>query len=419
MFRRLLPTTLLPLLIALLALATAHWLFRSPAHHWPGLQHGLGRALLLHVPYGLAAAGVLLGLRIRSSGLLIAVASLATAFYLAPHADLAAAALLTLTHFLAAGTLHAQGWSRRGTVALQLTLGLLALWVLCQQPAAGLPTWFQSWLDQAPLWAARFGARILGWLPAGAARWKAWAPDLISGSGALILLAAALLRADAGWAGLGTSLGLSAPALTRSLGPAGVAWLAAAALLAVLVGMLETLLALAYRDGLTGLPGRRSLNERLRRLGRRYAIAMLDVDHFKRFNDRYGHKTGDQVLKMIAARLRRLRRGQAFRYGGEEFAVVFAGRAAALAEEELEQFRSQLADTPFVVRREPRQNKTSRRGSAAPAARRHKTHVTASIGLALAGRDGRTPADVLAAADKALYKAKQGGRNQTCIIRPR
>jgi diguanylate cyclase (GGDEF)-like protein len=74
-----------------------------------------------------------------------------------------------------------------------------------------------------------------------------------------------------------------------------------------------------YIDELTGLQGRRSLNETLYNLGRKYAIAMIDVDHFKKFNDTYGHKTGDQVLKMIAYKLERISGGaKTFRYGGEE-----------------------------------------------------------------------------------------------------
>jgi diguanylate cyclase (GGDEF)-like protein len=64
-------------------------------------------------------------------------------------------------------------------------------------------------------------------------------------------------------------------------------------------------------------------------LGHRFTIAMLDIDHFKRFNDTYGHEVGDQVLKMVAAKLGQVRKGgRAFRYGGEEFALVFPNRSA-------------------------------------------------------------------------------------------
>src|SRR4029453_2870478 len=90
---------------------------------------------------------------------------------------------------------------------------------------------------------------------------------------------------------------------------------------------------IAYRDELTGLPGRRAFNNVMAQLGGTYAIAMCDVDHFKKFNDTYGHDTGDQVLRMVAAQLSQVGgRGRAFRYGGEEFLVGFRGRSAKEAE---------------------------------------------------------------------------------------
>jgi len=68
-------------------------------------------------------------------------------------------------------------------------------------------------------------------------------------------------------------------------------------------GLVATSYRMAYHDDLTGLPGRRAMNEVLLQLGSRYAMAMVDVDHFKRFNDTYGHDVGDQVLRMVASRL--------------------------------------------------------------------------------------------------------------------
>src|SRR3989441_13015310 len=86
---------------------------------------------------------------------------------------------------------------------------------------------------------------------------------------------------------------------------------------------------MAYQDSLTGLPARRALNEALLRLGGHYTVAMLDVDHFKRINDHHGHDVGDQVLKMIAAKLAQVTGGgKAYRYGGEGVAGIFAGRGA-------------------------------------------------------------------------------------------
>jgi diguanylate cyclase (GGDEF)-like protein len=172
--------------------------------------------------------------------------------------------------------------------------------------------------------------------------------------------------------------------------------------------------ALAYRDGLTGLPGRRALNDALRQLGRCYAIAMLDVDHFKRFNDRYGHRTGDDVLKMIAASLRRIPGGRAYRYGGEEFAVIFKGRSARHVADRMEAFRKTLAQTPFTIRHRPRSNRKARGGLTTRMRSRKTVRITVSSGWAVptSGQGRRKPVDVVAAADKALYKAKKRGRNR-------
>src|SRR6185436_12678910 len=88
---------------------------------------------------------------------------------------------------------------------------------------------------------------------------------------------------------------------------------------AVLVGaLMQESHRLAFRDELTGLPGRRALDARLRSLPGRYTVAMVDVDHFKKFNDTHGHDIGDQVLKLVGARLAEVGgSGKAFRYGGE------------------------------------------------------------------------------------------------------
>ena len=81
---------------------------------------------------------------------------------------------------------------------------------------------------------------------------------------------------------------------------------------------------LAYRDELTGLASRRALYNLVLSLGRKYSVAMLDIDHFKKFNDTYGHDVGDQVLRLVAAKMARVSGGgKVFRYGGEEFTIVF------------------------------------------------------------------------------------------------
>ena len=108
---------------------------------------------------------------------------------------------------------------------------------------------------------------------------------------------------------------------------------------------------MAYRDELTGLLGRRALNERLKSLGRRYVIAMADVDHFKKFNDTWGHNIGDDVLKMVARHIAAVKGGgTAYRYGGEEFCMVFPGKKIAYCKPYLESVRSAVENYRMIVR---------------------------------------------------------------------
>src|SRR5229473_3561737 len=107
------------------------------------------------------------------------------------------------------------------------------------------------------------------------------------------------------------------------VGKMSYAYVATAALI-LAASLIETSYVLAYHDELTGIRGRRAFNESLLSLDQQYAIAIVDIDHFKHFNDTYGHDTGDHVLRMVAARLADVGGGgQAFRCGGEEFAILF------------------------------------------------------------------------------------------------
>src|SRR5207247_4379588 len=100
-----------------------------------------------------------------------------------------------------------------------------------------------------------------------------------------------------------------------------------AAGLILVSSIVENSYLLAYPDELTGLRDRRAFNDELLHLEKPYAIAAVDIDHFKSFNDTYGHETGDQVLRMVAARLAHVSGGgQAYRVGGEEFSIVVPGR---------------------------------------------------------------------------------------------
>ncbi len=172
---------------------------------------------------------------------------------------------------------------------------------------------------------------------------------------------------------------------------------------------------MAYNDELTGLPGRRSLNDNMMNLGKKYAIAMMDIDHFKKFNDTYGHKTGDDVLKVVAARLKEISgRAKVFRYGGEEFTAVFQGKTVQESLPHLENFRKSLENSPFVIRLRSRKGSTPVKRGRGPAARQKQARITISIGVAEPGRHHPTPEKVIKAADKALYKAKKTGRNRVC-----
>ena len=207
---------------------------------------------------------------------------------------------------------------------------------------------------------------------------------------------------------LGLLLASSNPA-----GPEALLHMAAAGVI-LMLGTVETSHALAFRDELTGLPTRRALRQLFDDLGSAYTIAMVDVDHFKKFNDRHGHDVGDQVLKMVAGRLASVTGGgRSFRYGGEEFTVVFPGKTRDEALDHLERLRERIESSSFSVRRvgRPRKAPASRAGNRESRAPR-KLSVTVSIGVA--ERTGKLPDPdaVVKAADKALYRAKRAGRNR-------
>jgi diguanylate cyclase (GGDEF)-like protein len=120
------------------------------------------------------------------------------------------------------------------------------------------------------------------------------------------------------------------------------------AALILAASLIETSYVLAYHDELTGIRGRRAFNESLLSLEQQYAIAIVDIDHFKKFNDTYGHDVGDQVLCMVAKRLSQVGGdGQAFRCGGEEFAIVFRNISAREAFEHLDALRQIIEKSAF------------------------------------------------------------------------
>jgi diguanylate cyclase (GGDEF)-like protein len=188
----------------------------------------------------------------------------------------------------------------------------------------------------------------------------------------------------------------------------------AAAELMVAIAVLQDTFRMAFRDELTGIPSRRALNEQLAALGNRYTVAMLDVDHFKKFNDTYGHDLGDQVLKMVAAHIARVGGGgKAFRYGGEEFTVLFPGKNAEDAIPHLEAVREDIESYRMALRAGDRPAQT-RRAKRQKGGWRGKRGVSVTVSIGIAERNGRsaTPQAVIEAADRALYRAKEKGRNR-------
>jgi diguanylate cyclase (GGDEF)-like protein len=187
---------------------------------------------------------------------------------------------------------------------------------------------------------------------------------------------------------------------------------------ALAVAVIERSHWIAYHDELTGLPGRRAFNEALAGLGETYSIAMVDVDHFKNFNDTFGHDTGDQVLRNVAGHLARVTGGgKAYRCGGEEFAVLYPGIDVDDAIDLAEKLRRAIEEDVFVARGPSRSTrKRPERRLSCRVSRKRKaaveTHVTVSIGVAAAQRDTHDAHEVIKAADRALYSAKDLGRNR-------
>jgi|SRR5215469_12368735 len=193
--------------------------------------------------------------------------------------------------------------------------------------------------------------------------------------------------------------------------PASVALFLAAAGLAFGYAVIQESWSMAYLDELTSLPGRRALEEQLRQLGKRYAIAMVDVDHFKHFNDRYGHDVGDQVLRFVASRLQQTAlTGKAFRYGGEEFCLLYGGRGLTEVRDELERLRTDIESCRFDLRQHDRRGD----GTGSPTDK-DMLSITVSIGAAEYGEGLDEPWTVLKAADQALYAAKHAGRNRVTL----
>jgi GGDEF domain-containing protein len=201
---------------------------------------------------------------------------------------------------------------------------------------------------------------------------------------------------------------------STSPGLMGVFMIGAALVLGLSV--METSYAMAYKDDLTGLPARRALMRDLDGIGGTYSAAMVDVDHFKKFNDRYGHDVGDQVLRMVAVRLARAPGGgRAYRYGGEEFTLLFPGKSLQETLPHLKEARRSIEEAAFTLRSWRRPLKKPVDPGAWRGGRKEtpkRLSVTVSIGVADSAVADPSPEMVLKKADQALYRAKKAGRNR-------
>jgi diguanylate cyclase (GGDEF)-like protein len=183
----------------------------------------------------------------------------------------------------------------------------------------------------------------------------------------------------------------------------------------------------AITDGLTGLYNHRYLEEALDhevasalRYGTELSVLMIDIDDFKPFNDTYGHPQGDKLLRQIAGILEHQTREKVdivCRYGGEEFCVVLPSTAAAGAEGVAGRLRESIAAGPLpaeAVAEAIRQATESEAFEGYPA--RRDAHITVSVGVASLPLHGRTAAELLAHADKALYMSKRSGKNRVSVF---
>ncbi len=373
----------------------------------PALR-GTANGLATVFPFTVLAAALLLGWRFNRSRLVFAIALLALTEYVLLNAP-------------SLGTPRERVFFHALTFLLPINLALVAL--LPERgtlTAAGLLRWIllgvqvvivaflaKAFTDQTLKFLSTLvlPARLFAWTPV-------HQPAIIAFLAIGVLLVMAWLREPQSpvrgyfYALVAALAALSWP----TEGPGQEIWLATAGLILV-IAVIEASYLMAYRDGLTELPGRRALNEALPRLSGQFTVAMVDVDHFKRFNDTYGHDAGDHALRLVAARLAQAAGGgTAYRYGGEEFALVFPGKGAEECLPHLEELRETVETSRFTMRRRfrPRAKVKVDKGRKT----RPQITITVSIGVAERNHRNTSPDQVVLAADKALYRAKEAGRNR-------
>ena len=160
---------------------------------------------------------------------------------------------------------------------------------------------------------------------------------------------------------------------------------------------------LATTDGLTELYNHRYFQEQMKlnvenskRYGNEFSMIILDIDFFKKFNDTYGHQSGDAVLRQVAQTLKRSVRATdiACRYGGEEMSIILPNTGKNVAHSTAEKICERVSSNKFKLQGDK------------------EVSVTISLGVSTYPQDGQTPSELIEAADKRLYNAKNNGRNQ-------
>ena len=339
------------------------------------------------------------------------------------HIAFEAIALLLPVNLVLFSQARERGW---GVPAIASRLGLLffeSIFVaLICRPGASISPWF--------LHLALVNRTLFSWTPIPQLALLAFA---LGFAGLLIRF---FMRHKPLESGLLWSLGAAFAGLqTGGVGRFGSAYFATAGLI-LLSSIIENSYLLAYHDELTALPSRRAFNDALLRLEAPYAIAVVDIDHFKKFNDSFGHDTGDQVLRMVGTRLSEVTgNGQAYRVGGEEFCILFRDKSMKEALPHLEVLRLAIQDSVFHLRGLPERRSMSRgtdrrnqRGQRAARSERlrralaepstQEFSVTVSVGVAEPSPGAKEVEQVMQAADKALYRAKRAGRNRVEMAAP-
>jgi diguanylate cyclase (GGDEF)-like protein len=361
--------------------------------------------------YLVLVVGVLLGLYVRHSRILFAMLFLA----------LADRALLHLASGAAASA--DVGRIMFNAVALLLPLNLLALSLISERRLlisrefvrlilVLLQVFFVSWIGlpehaaiAATLESSFIDPRYTAWTPIAQ-------PALLALGVALVLQAARFMSyrnpVDRGffWALVSVFLALHG---TRA-GWSPTNYLATAGLILIIAAYAEIYQS-TYYDQLTGMRGRPYWDQALANLGRRYAVALIDIDGMKRANDVYGYAVGDQILRMVSSKIAHVPGdGKAFRFDGNRFAMIFHDKSATEVAPHLEELRKAVAASPVTL--------PARRHLFRKADQSVQIPVTVSIGAAERDERRVIPDQVLKAAEVALARAKHDGRNQVKVRAP-